>query len=181
LTFVNSTSGFNNLYVDSNSLTYLPQNDTIYATASYTISASYVQSSSYAETAATVDYANVAGYAITAGTASYFSGTVVSASYARSSSVTVSSSYALKATSADNINSGASTKLAYYPSAGTTIIATLPLHFVTFISVLGAVAFLLLLVLNTTHINKKNKKGQNTITKGRAYSTVETQNQKVSH
>ena len=44
---------------------------------------------------------------------------------------------------------------------------------------LWAVAFLLLLVLNTTHINKKNKKGQNTITKGRAYSTVETQNQKV--
>jgi len=41
--------------------------------------------------------------------------------------------------------------------------------------------FLLLLVLNTTHNNNKKKKGQNTITKGRAYSAVETQNQKVSH
>jgi hypothetical protein len=108
ITFVSATSSFNSLFVDSNSLTYIPNTNTIYATASYTISASYVQSSSYAETATTVDYANAAGYAITAATASY----VLNA---------VSASYALKATSADNINSGASTKLAYYPSAGTTI------------------------------------------------------------
>jgi hypothetical protein len=108
ITFVSATSSFNTLFVDSNSLTYIPNTNTIYATASYTISASYVQSSSYAETAATVDYASAAGYATTAATASY----VLNA---------VSASYALKATSADNINSGASTKLAYYPSAGTII------------------------------------------------------------
>ena len=50
-----------------------------------------------------------------------------------------------------------------------------------FIPVLWAVAFLLLLVLNTTHINKNNKKGHYTITKGRAYSNVRIQNQIVSH